>query len=110
MFKHILVPTDGSEISKKTCKRAISFAKEAQARLTFVHVVHESAFDDFSGDLVAFTAPEKIRQALKNQSREYLHEAESACHTAGVACKTLSVTARSPIRPSSKPPKTKGAT
>ena len=98
MFKHILVPTDGSEISKKTCKRAISFAKEAQARLTFVHVVHESAFDDFSGDLVAFTAPEKIRQALKNQSKEYLREAESACHTAGVACKTLSVNSQKPYQ------------
>ena len=85
MFKHILVPTDGSEISQKTCKRAISFAKEANARVTFVHVVHESALDDFSGDLVAFAAPEKIRQTLKNQSREYLRAAEDACNAAGVA-------------------------
>lgn len=59
MFKHILVPTDGSEISKKTCKRAISFAKEAQARLTFVHVVHESAFDDFRATWLHSPHPKK---------------------------------------------------
>ena len=98
MFKHILVPTDGSEISKKTCARAISFAKEARARLTFVHVVHESAFDDFSGDLVAFAAPEKIRQTLKSQSRQYLHEAEAASHAAGVPCKTLSENSQKPYQ------------
>ena len=34
MFKHILVPTDGSELSKATAQRAISFAKEAGARVT----------------------------------------------------------------------------
>ena len=34
MFKHILVPTDGSELSQATAKRAVSFAKEAGARVT----------------------------------------------------------------------------
>jgi len=34
MFKHILIPTDGSELSQVTAKRAISFAKEAGARVT----------------------------------------------------------------------------
>ena len=35
MFKHILVPTDGSEMSINTVKRAITFAGEINARLTF---------------------------------------------------------------------------
>ena len=34
MFKHILVPTDGSDLSKETARRAVSFAKEAGARIT----------------------------------------------------------------------------
>ena len=34
MFKHILVPTDGSEFSKQTVVRAVSFAKEAGAEVT----------------------------------------------------------------------------
>ena len=35
MFKNILVPTDGSELSDSTVERAISFAKDAGARITF---------------------------------------------------------------------------
>ena len=31
MFKHIFVPTDGSELSQATVKRAVTFAKEAGA-------------------------------------------------------------------------------
>jgi nucleotide-binding universal stress UspA family protein len=35
MFKHILVPTDGSQLSSDTVKRAIAFAKETRAKVTF---------------------------------------------------------------------------
>ena len=35
MFKHILVPTDGSQLSTDTVKRAISFARDAGARISF---------------------------------------------------------------------------
>ena len=35
MFKNILVPTDGSQLSADTAKRATSFAKEAGARVVF---------------------------------------------------------------------------
>ena len=34
MFKHILIPTDGSELSRATARRAVSFAKDAGARVT----------------------------------------------------------------------------
>ena len=34
MFKHLLIPTDGSELSKKAVHAAIAFAKETGARLT----------------------------------------------------------------------------
>ena len=35
MFKHILVPTDGSELSSVAIKSAITFAQETGAALTF---------------------------------------------------------------------------
>ena len=35
MFKHILVPTDGSELSSGSVKRAVIFAREAGAKITF---------------------------------------------------------------------------
>ena len=37
MFKHILVPTDGSELSQATARRAVSFAKESGARITALY-------------------------------------------------------------------------
>ena len=41
MFKHILVPTDGSELSQETVRRAVSFAKEAGARITAFYAMPE---------------------------------------------------------------------
>ena len=35
MFKHLLVPTDGSQLSSDTVKRAIAFARETRAKVTF---------------------------------------------------------------------------
>lgn len=35
MFKHILVPTDGSELSQKIVEKAVIFAKEIDAKITF---------------------------------------------------------------------------
>lgn len=37
MFKRILVPTDGSALSQLAIERALSFAKEAQAHVTFFY-------------------------------------------------------------------------
>ena len=37
MFKHILVPTDGSELSEGAVAHAVSFAKVCGSMLTFFH-------------------------------------------------------------------------
>jgi nucleotide-binding universal stress UspA family protein len=39
MFKHILIPTDGSSISAKAVKAGIAFAKQAGAKVTGYHAV-----------------------------------------------------------------------
>jgi nucleotide-binding universal stress UspA family protein len=41
MFKHILIPTDGSPIANKAVKAGIKFAKEIGARVTAYHAVAE---------------------------------------------------------------------
>ena len=41
MFSHLLVPTDGSELSTLAIKRAATFAKECGARITGFHAVEE---------------------------------------------------------------------
>lgn len=39
MFKHILLPTDGSKLSDRAVERGIELAKDLKARVTSVHVV-----------------------------------------------------------------------
>ena len=41
MFKHILLPTDGSKLSDKAVQRGIEFAKSIGAKVTAVHVITE---------------------------------------------------------------------
>lgn len=38
MFRNILVPTDGSVLSRKAIKRAVQFAKEQKGRVTGFYV------------------------------------------------------------------------
>lgn len=98
MFKHILVPIDGSEISQATGSRACSFAREIGARLTFYYAIPaylpsaiagEALFDD----ALAFDA---FRAAMDKQADTILRGAKQAANDAGVACETLSSECDSP--------------
>jgi nucleotide-binding universal stress UspA family protein len=44
MFKHILVPTDGSTLSDETVAKAIDFARETGAKLTIFNASAEPPF------------------------------------------------------------------
>jgi len=41
MYKHILIPTDGSEVAEKAVAAGLEFAREAGARVTLFTVVPE---------------------------------------------------------------------
>lgn len=48
MFKHILIPTDGSELSKMALENGVRFAKEINAKITGLTVTapfHHFAID-----------------------------------------------------------------
>ncbi len=48
MFKHVLIPTDGSELSQAAVVKGLRFAKEIGARVTGLHVTpafHVLTFD-----------------------------------------------------------------
>ena len=40
MFKHILVPVDGSTVAPQAARSAIRLATAVKARLTVIHVIH----------------------------------------------------------------------
>lgn len=50
MFKNILVPTDGSEMSRKAAEKAVALARSVGARITAFHVApayHPQVNDDY---------------------------------------------------------------
>ncbi len=97
MFKHILVPTDGSEFSQDTARRAVSFAKEAGAKVTAFYAKPEFPVTYYGeGVLIDTTSPEKFAELAESQAQEILGFVESLCKEAGVPCCTLSTTSDIP--------------
>ena len=97
MFKHILIPTDGSELSRATASRAVSFAKEAGARVTVFYAKPEYPIAYFGeGALIDTTTPEKFAELADQQATEYLADVQRQCAEAGVECNTVSATSDIP--------------
>jgi len=97
MFKHILVPTDGSDLSRETVRRAISFAKEAGARITAFYAKPEYPVTYYGeGALIDPTTPEKFAELAEQQAQQVLGDVAAASAAAGVACQTMSLTSDIP--------------
>lgn len=97
MFKHILVPTDGSELSRQTARRAVSFAKEAGARITAFHAMPEYPVAFFGeGALIDPSTPEAFADTARSQAQAYLAEIASWCTAEGVPCTVTSETSDAP--------------
>jgi len=87
MFKHILVPTDGSPLSNDTAKRAVSFAGEIGARITFFFAKPDYPVAFYGeGALIDPTTPERFAEIAERQAREILAKAEAFALEAGVTC------------------------
>ncbi len=97
MFKHIFVPTDGSELSRATAQRAVSFAKEAGARITAFFSKPEYPIAYFGeGALIDPTTPDKFAEMADQQANEYLGDGAKLHAEAGGECSTVSATSEVP--------------
>lgn len=93
MFKHVLVPTDGSELSQETARRAVLFAKEAGARITAMYAKPEYPVTYYGeGALIDPTTPEKFAELAEQQAQQNLIFVEELCQKAGVGYNKLSLT------------------
>ncbi|HQW21487.1 MAG: universal stress protein [Sulfuritalea sp.] len=91
MFKHILVPTDGSKLSSDTVRRAIAFAKETRSKVTFFFAKPDySAAFYGEGALIDPTTPDKSAEMAEQQAKEILAMHEAAAKAEGVECWTTS--------------------
>ena len=97
MFKHILVPTDGSELSQETVRRAVSFAKEAGARITAFYAMPEFPVTYYGeGGLMDSITPEQFTALAEREAQEVLGFVETLCQEAGVDFSKLTSTNDAP--------------
>ena len=94
MFKHILVPTDGSEFSQKTVERAISFAKEAGAEITAFFAKPDFSAAGYYGEgaIVLAKAIEEDDARSEAYAQKVLGFVEDRCRAAGVKCNKMTLT------------------
>ncbi|MDR1163402.1 MAG: universal stress protein [Candidatus Accumulibacter sp.] len=97
MFQHIFVPTDGSDLSQETARRAITFAKEIGARITAFYAKPGYPVAYYGeGALIDPVAPEKFVEMADQQAAEFLDFIKKLSEEAGVPCETTSATSDAP--------------
>lgn len=90
MYKHILLPTDGSELSKAAMKHGVALAKTIGARVTTL-VVSTPLQSLVVDPNAASKALEQYKALVAAQTQKYLETVRSDAESAGVACGTLCI-------------------
>jgi len=91
MFKHILVPTDGSDLSKNTVNRAVDFARETGATITFFYAKPDYPVAFYGeGALIDPTSPEKFFEMAEAQAQTILSAATQQANAADVGSNAVS--------------------
>jgi nucleotide-binding universal stress UspA family protein len=98
MFKHILVPTDGSKLSEKAVKGALEFAKALGAKLTVLHVTPQFKMVVDEGFIVPNSANLKKRFEEESTERagKILDAVKRQAGAAGVAADGVAAASDTP--------------
>lgn len=98
MYKHIMLPVDGSELSQKAAKECTAFAKAIGARISVIHVVshfHFAIEEGFSSTVVRKLEKEHEEESKRN-AQNILGSVQKLAKTSGVECNAISVIGDSP--------------
>jgi len=98
MFKHILVPTDGSRLSAKAIRVAVRLARDTGARITGAFVIPPytpPAYGEAAIFVAAVSAKRYKAQAAR-EARKALAAIEIEARTAGVAYASATQTGYNP--------------
>ena len=88
MFKHILIPTDGSELSNLAIANGVTFAKEMNANITGLTVT--PPFHNFSVEAMQVSSSVDDYDTHANQLAERnLRVLSDAASKAGVSCEVI---------------------
>lgn len=97
MFKHLLVPTDGSALSQSAVARAVSFAQEAGARITFFYAEPEAPAAYMGlGAIATPHLAQDLQARLDGAAQDILDAAVQQAREAGVDCQGQARTGNRP--------------
>jgi nucleotide-binding universal stress UspA family protein len=97
MFRNILVPTDGSALSRKAVRRAIALAKGEKARVTGLYVAPPwRPITDGNEWIAGFVSPQEHAANIKKAADRYLAVVKKAAAAARVTCSCAYVTGEYP--------------
>ena len=93
MFKHLLVPTDGSLFSRDTVRKAVSLAKENGAKISALYVKLPPPAHYWSHVIwVNLPEPSAFEEFSEKEAQEALDFVDGICKESGVECNKISVT------------------
>lgn len=85
MFKRILLPTDGSELSLKAIDTGIALAARLESRVYAFHVIAPFPTSAYFATFVQANEPSYTSEAIANAER-YLSQVRERAEAAGVPC------------------------
>jgi len=92
MFRNILVPTDGSVMSRRAVRRAMRLAKEQNARVTglWVGPVWQPTLYAYDASVPAgFVTPRQFAASIRQVAARHLGAVKKAAAAARVPCRIL---------------------
>ena len=101
MYKHILVPTDGSALAARGIKEAIRLARALGAKVTGVYVTApfvKPSYGEGGGHWATGFSRARYRQISEEVANKALRGVETAARAAGVPCRTRIVEDAEPWR------------
>jgi len=99
MYKHILVPTDGSKLSAKAIRTAARLAKLCGAKLTGLYVIPSYiAPVHAEGMTYGMVSPRSYKELTGKEAKKALAVVEIEAQTSGVDASKISLTADQPWR------------
>ena len=95
MYAHILISTDGSELSNKALVEGASLAKQLGANVTIVTAVATQE-PEFVEDELIGPDQRELQEIAQNEAKQILASAKQIVESAGVSCRTVSAIDRRP--------------
>jgi nucleotide-binding universal stress UspA family protein len=98
MYKHILVPTDGSKLSQKAVAAAAKLARSVGARVTGMYVMPEYLPPIYGEASLYVTqySPRDFKKAMEKEAEGALGFVEKQARSAGVSYSQLKATNAQP--------------